>query len=185
MIPLRLISSFRMIGSARYIHQGLHALGQSARTQAEEALGCELRKRLYQGMAEFHSVGRPIVHRKLTAEEPTLAEALRSFAKAVDSQHRAQLLSAIRSLSELMLEEDANTLAHQSDGAAEGPQLREFETRSRLMKLYIEAARIDYKPTCDNPLWLLEEIPEPLRGFDRINLSDYFPTASADVAKQT
>ncbi len=169
-IPFRYMSNYRLIQNAKYMERELPAIFAFASSDDERALAAATRDAVYLSQAEWFNIGRSFINRHASQQHGPSKILQEQFASADLPEERRKMLRAqIGATLRDQLVKDNEAHRRQENRVTEDPahviQLLPTETRSRLVQLYEEAVRIGFVPSSETPLMLLEEVPEPLRGF--------------------
>lgn len=160
MVPLRLVSNYRLSRNLAYMEKELPKLFETARSDAERALATRLRDATYLTMAEFLSVARPVFDRAIQEENSFLRDLLKEFAGDDLPERRSHTLSIIRKFLAHQLKEDLASSESQDRSSSSGGELPRFVARQDLVTRYREAVRVGYEPTTETPLGALCALPE-------------------------
>jgi hypothetical protein len=169
---MRYTSNFRMKKSSQYMHSGVRQMCESASSDIERALAREVRNKLYEGMAEWLSVTRPVFDRSVQREDEFMAKQQQNLAREQNGNTRATLLSTVKEYSEHLLEKDLRDQRLARDPGYSYETLPEMVTRAEMIGLYIKAIAVDFTPSNDTPFTLLAEVPSELHGFHELDYRD-------------
>jgi hypothetical protein len=169
MIPMRYTSNYRMKKSSQYMHSGLRQMCEAASTPLEQALAQVVRNKLYEGMAEWVSVTRPVFDRSAQREDDFMTRQQQKLARERNGEKRAQILETIRDYSHYLLDKELQDPRATRDASFSGETLPDLITRREMIGLYLKAIEVDFTPSDDTPFTLFKEVPRELRGFHLID----------------
>lgn len=169
MIPTRYASHYRMRKNALYMHSGVRQMCESASSGIEKALAQVVRDKLYQGMAEWLSITRPVFDKSIQQEDKFLVQLQRNYATEKNGDTRVQVLQNIRNFSRYLIEQDMQDPRLARNASTSYDTLPEMLTRSEMIGLYLKAIEVNFTPKDDTPFTLFTSVPEELRGFEKID----------------
>ena len=168
-IPLRYMSSARLVQNCKYIEKELPELFTNASTRVELGLAHALRDAAYQCQIEWFSIGRCYVHREPALEDTPIASLQKQVMAASSQPEKCALLGDLEYILRIRLNRDREMHRRQKSG---GPlenhhisALLPYVDRGQVIMLYTEALRLSFVPTSPTPLLMLPEVPHELRGF--------------------
>jgi hypothetical protein len=167
-IPVRFLSNYRMMRNMQYCETELSNLCAAAKTGDEKTLARELCKGVYMSQAEALCISRPVLDREVRAEQPILIELHKKFSQTGTAAERGHLVEEIRRHLSEAVERDLHRYRHMRQNLIQplaNDRLYPLESRRRLASLYLKAVDCGYTPATEQPLGLLESLPEQLHGF--------------------
>lgn len=133
---------------------------------------------VFQGMAEWLSVTRPVIDRTVRSEKPYVTELQSRMAATGDPLKKAGLLENLELFARIDLREQIELVRDLRGDGYRPEELQRLETRRRLVGLYLKAIEVDFVPTSDTPLIYLETLPNELQGFHLIDYTKLLRQAS-------
>lgn len=168
-VPMRYMSSYRLIKNVNYIEKELPLLFKHAGSRPEQALAHALRDAAYQSQIEWFSIGRPVIDRTPTSEDEKLIHLTKRYEQADSPEKQQEKRGELSRFLALQLHKDSQVFqrrhSHEAVDSPSPAALRTLESRMRIISLYEEALRVSYEPSSQVPLMLLPEIPVPLQRF--------------------
>ena len=166
-IPIRYSTNQRVRGNAFYMEAGIADLYREATSTIKQQLAEIARKAIYLTMAEWLQITRPIIDRECLTEDAFMRALSQATPK--DRGHGSDHSTIKRLYLETLIANDTAHYELQRE-SLEGQKLADdqiyrYETRERLVALYLTASEREYVPSDDTPIAFLAELPPQLRGF--------------------